>query len=83
MPDLLVHHRSWHGYLELKVGRNVVSDDQAHKIKEITDRWFPAFVLYPDRLENEKRMWLADTEADLLGVLIAVSLRCGYSVPTG
>ena len=74
MPDLLVHHRRWHGYLELKVGRRVLESLQKKRIKEIHARWFDAFVIYPNRIEDEEGVTLAAWTWDtLIFVLIELS----------
>ncbi len=45
VPDLLVVHRSWSGFLELKVGTNKLSGIQRKVMKDITARNFPCYVL--------------------------------------
>lgn len=45
LPDLEVVHRSWHGFLELKVGDNEASDIQRAVAAKILKRDVPCYVL--------------------------------------
>jgi len=72
MPDLLVLHRSWKGFLELKVDSKVTIL-QRMKMREIKARGFPCFVLYPGWIEDENGNHLADYELEnLLQIIIGL-----------
>ena len=45
VPDLLVVHRSWKGWLELKVGKNKPSAIQCKVMQDNLARGFPCYVL--------------------------------------
>jgi hypothetical protein len=72
MPDLLILHRAWKGFLELKVDSKVTIL-QRFKMKEIKARGFPCYVLFPGWIEDENGNHLADYELEgLLGKLIGL-----------
>ena len=45
VPDLLVVHRRWSGFIELKVEVNETSDKQKDVAKDLIKRYFPTFVI--------------------------------------
>jgi len=45
IPDLLILHPKWKGFVELKIGNGKCSDIQKHQISEIKNRGFPCVVL--------------------------------------
>jgi len=53
VPDLLVIHRKWRGFLELKIKNRDLSPLQKHVCQELVDRWFPVYVLrFNNKLNN-------------------------------
>jgi hypothetical protein len=65
VPDLLVIHRQWKGFLELKVNNRKLMPIQQVVCREIVERWFPVYVL---RYNNKFRdMMIEDYSGNKLG----------------
>lgn len=69
VPDLLIIHRRWRGFLELKMGTKP-SDLQKKVIRDIKAREFPAWVLKPDGIYDEDGAFISEWNwGNLLEVL--------------
>lgn len=57
VADVLVVHRRWAGFLELKVGDNKTSDKQKDIAKDLIKRYFPTFVIRCRELDITGGNW--------------------------
>lgn len=80
-PDMLIIHRRFHGFVEVKNEKTQVTPLQRRRILDIKSRGFPAIVLrMPNKLEDENGNFIKHfdgTAINLLQVLRSIFYEDG------